>query len=332
MNDSLTSELAARFDEYDLRLEEPLDLAHLGDRETWRVTLLHPQGRETFHLIYSPDPTMASLRWAKDLIVSREPVLVVGPRVTERSAEQFRMLGLRYLDAAGNANIHFGGVYIDVRGRRARTGAGQGMRPRLTRGGVNLFSLKRAQVIFAILTWDSLLTAPVRSVATSSKVSVGLAQETLELLASYGYLDDERQIVKKRRGELIDLWAGTYATGLGSPAKTSSFSGAIGRIEPAGYEMVVSGESAVPSLLRPESLVLYSDEFPVRAIAANRWHRDEETPNIYLRHKFWSDPEPAPPGVRVAPPLLVYADLMAANESRQREAAAMLREADDRLR
>lgn len=328
MDESLAGNLAGQLDALGLRFGEPVDLTGLPEQATVSVTLVHEQGRAPYRVGFAASLTGSSLEWARPHHAEHERILLLGPRVTERSAEIFRARGINYLDQAGNAYITFAGVHIDVRGRRSPQAAqvGPGV-PRLTRGGVNLFSVKRSQVIFAILNWSALLDAPIREIARNAGVSIGQAQETLELLTQYGFLDERRRVLPHRREQLIDQWTAAYPTGLGADAKTRRFSGEFENLDPADAPVYVSGEAAVPDLLRPETAVLYTDTFPIELIRAHRWRRNDERPNIVLRRQFWPTPqEQEAPGAYAAPWLLVYADLLASNDSRQRDAAQQLRE------
>lgn len=239
----------------------------------------------------------------------------------------FRALGINYLDQAGNTYINFDGVRIDVRGRRA---VKANLAPSNTvdaRGGVNLFSPKRAQVIFAILSWPELITRPVRDIAAAAGVSLGQVQQTLDLLVRYGLLGEGKQFLDHKRQQLIDQWAAAYRTGLGSHARTKFFSGAIDHLESEIMPLYISGEAAVPDLLRPETLVLYTRELPTDLIRTHRWRRNDDRPNIFLRPQFWQIPgEAEKPGPHKAPWLLIYADLLASGDGRQREAASHLLE------
>jgi hypothetical protein len=326
---SLAKELADRFDELGLRFVEPVDLADLADQDSVAVTLKHPQGRARYQLGYATSLTASSLKWARPHYLAHDRVLLVGPRVTERSAEIFRALGINYIDPSGNAFITFDGVHIDVRGRRRNPDAPvESTAPRMTRGGVNLFSAKRSQVIFALLTWEDMLAGPVRELARTAGVSLGQAQDTLELLEHYGFLNDRRRLSRREREHLIDQWTAGYPVGLGARNKTGSFSGDFSSLSPTDAAIYVSGEAGAQSLRHPETIVLYTDTFPEGLIRANRWRRNEENPNIFLRHKFWTPPETGDAGILRAPWLLVYADLMASHDGRQAEAAQHLRESN----
>lgn len=325
MDEQLAKDLVGHLDEFGLRFVEPVDLVGLHADTTVAATLGHGGGRERYRLGYSNTLTLSSLGWVPWPSGVKERLLLVGPRVTERSATMFRRSGINYLDQAGNAYITFDGVRVDVRGRRAPSRQKlPGSRP--TRGGVNLFSAKRSQVIFALLSWPPLLDGPVRELARTAGVSLGQAHDTLELLTQYGFLHENRRLAAAQRERLIDQWTAAYPTGLGSVARTDHFSGDWSDLNVADRAIYVSGEAAVPALLRPETVVLYTDGLPVELIRARRWRRDDARPNIFIRRLFWRSPQPpADSGIHDAPWPLVYADLLASKDSRQREAAERLR-------
>lgn len=198
------------------------------------------------------------------------------------------------------------------------------------RSGVNLFSAKRSQVIFAILTWPELLGEPVREVAHASNVSLGLAQETLQLLEDNDILNADRHLSRASRSRLIDQWVSAYPANLSRQISLGTFSGDISRLRASESTIYISGEAASSELRRPENLILYSAVLPKELIVARRWRRDDEEPNILIRRQFWTEQRPLAPGVNPAPWLLTYADLLASGDSRQKEAAHALRDAHDR--
>ncbi|WP_343232233.1 type IV toxin-antitoxin system AbiEi family antitoxin [Mycolicibacterium sp. CBMA 361] len=147
-------------------------------------------------------------------------------------------------------------------------------------------------------------------------------------------LGSHRRLI--RTGELLDLWASAYPAGLGRSNRLAVARGDVNRWSAPGHIAVaVSGESAVPALIRnPESLVLYidsdGDKQPLRDLMLmNRWHKDPHG-NIIIREMFWRDVH-ATNNLDTAPVALIYADLLASHESRQREVADEMRRNDDRL-
>ncbi|WP_223585953.1 MULTISPECIES: type IV toxin-antitoxin system AbiEi family antitoxin [Microbacterium] len=290
-----------------------------------RATITRGRNASDMTLLYSPSMTLTELgRYGLESIGGH--ILLLGERINERSAETLRRIGANFLDEAGNAFISFENVHIDVRGRRAETKRHERSS---SLGAANLFSTKRSQVIFALLAWPELRTATLRRVAARAGVSLGQAQKTLNELHEAGYLADDGELSLGRQDELLDRWAAAFPTGLGSPQRTRMFTGDIGSLEaPPGVSALLSGESAVSHRIRPETLTVYVDDDSVnRLIAKNRWRTDRR-PNIFVRTLFWEDPEAISEGIGIAPPVLVYADLLASGDGRQAEVARSLRQGD----
>lgn len=266
------------------------------------------------------------------------PLLMIGPRVTPRNADRLRAAGLNFLDANGNAYIHFADTLIDVRGRTGNSVAASYQPP----VGSTLFTDKRSQVIFAIISWPELLEGRLQDLATASGVSVGFVQKTLILLEGtrhverYGTARSARALTDVDR--LIEGWAAAFPSGLGAPSKTRTFRGEFEptALDAAGPALYLSGEAVAPWIRRNPTWTLYVDDLPRDAIRAGRWSSASGEPNIFVRTRFWREPDEHAASragrVRTAPPLLVYADLMASGDSRQKEAATHYRNDNVHLR
>ncbi len=169
-------------------------------------------------------------------------------------------------------------------------------------------------------------------------VSVGQVHSTFRLLTAAGYLPESRRRLEHRT-ELIDHWVAAYRTGLGPTLDVRSFHDEARRPELREHDddVYVSGESSVPQLIRATTLTVYVDDFDLSLALKNRWRSNGE-PNVFVRHKFWTVPDeeptesPGTQGLRSAPWLLVYADLLASGDERQREIALELKDRDDRFR
>lgn len=251
------------------------------------------------------------------------PTLVIGTRIPPRLATAIRHNGDWYADARGNAYVSDSGIRVDIRNQR-RTETTQGQST-----AKNLVSARRSQVILCFLTWPDLLHTSVRAVAAAAGVSTFVVHETRHALVDEGYLHPGATRIE-RFDELVDRWAGAFPLGLGRDLTLGTFAG-----EPdprawidAGVPIYVSGEFAVPAI-RGTSLTMYAPEILPRAVAASRWHRPapDEEPTVTVRRTFWTPPgsDRHAPG-SVAPELLVYADLLASRDPRQREVALELRE------
>ncbi len=273
-------------------------------------------------------------RWLRDVGLSGrarggpaevDGVMILGPRIGATTARRIQEAGGWYADAVGNVFVRAEGVLIDVAGRSPKIVGAASRRP----GSRNLMSAGRAQVVFCLLTWPALVAAPVRSVAAIAGVSSGLVQTVMRLLEDEGYVSPtSRQL--ERRGDLVDAWAAAFPLGLARSLELGRF---VGEPSPdawvaSGYRVFVSGEFAAPQLEGPD-LVLYVPDRDAHAIAASRWRRPEpgERANIIVRRAFWEPPGPGGPGADRVPDLLLYGDLLASNDSRQREIASKLRAA-----
>ena len=90
---------------------------------------------------------------------------------------------------------------------------------------------------------------------------------------------------------------------------------------------MVSGEGAAADLVRPTALTIYVAELDPMLPVKNRWRSDGDA-NITVRSKFWTTPPDEAhdydgplAGLRNAPAVLVYADLMASDNPRVRSVA-----------
>lgn len=146
----------------------------------------------TITALYLPHLSATAALQAWDTAGAGSPLLVVGPRLHPSSAETLRARGLWYIDGAGNAYLrHQGGLLIDVRGRRSAVSAqpgtlGDGLH---SDGPRNPFTPKRAQVVCVLLDAPQLVDAPLRAIAASAGVSVGMAKETMDTLRTTGFFE-----------------------------------------------------------------------------------------------------------------------------------------------
>lgn len=325
MDRTLHAALENHLREYSLGVEGPTMLEDLPPEIPTPLQVTHPLGGQRFRALFTDTPTLTRVLQLED--EPEEPLLVLASSVHARSAQEFRSAGIQFLDAAGNAYLRFAGVIIDVRGRRPDPSTTPGRRP--ARASAGLFTPRRAQVIFAVLTWPALLDAPVRTLAACAKVSVGQAQSTLKLLDEQGFID--RWSKRLLRPEtLAEQWSNAFATGLGPKTLVQQFQGDPSHMNLSDHGPVyVSGEQSAPWIENPETATLYVEEFSPGLVFDNRW-RTDGVANIMLHSVFWVPPSPDIHPVSSfpapAPPLLVYADLKATGESRQLEAAQQIKE------
>lgn len=331
--------------EVDTDVPETVNSSATTDANSNAVVTLTAQGH---HARYTLTVTAAmTLTSILSIPSTPYPLLVVGPRITGRSAAALREANIQYVDAIGNAYIKFEGVLVEVRGRMPSTLDSSPDRrtatkvhphyqeitpPPITK---NLFSPRRSQVVMALLAWPHLSGAKVRDIATAAGVSIGQAHDALSLLEDAGYLRGTPPRLH-RFSDLLDYWANQYPRGLGRKLTLATFySDSLDDVHPPHPDQAIyfSGESARGvDVLRRTTLTIYVDTFDTRIALVNRWQagRDRK-PNVTVMQKFWTDPENSVPVHRRhekdpiephnAPWPLVYADLLASADPRLAEVA-----------
>jgi hypothetical protein len=259
------------------------------------------------------------------------PLLIIGRRITQRSAASFRDAGIQFVDTRGNAFIEFDGVLVDVRGRveppgRVPESSDRAIHPHQP---ANIFSSRRSQVILALLAWPELAAGKVREIAYAASVSVGQAHDALSQLQRSGFLDPTSKRLD-RTDELLDYWTAAYPTGLARRLEIATYYGdpsrPIGRPD-REQPIYLSSESAKGvDIARPTTLTIYVEDLDPKLPIINRWSSSpEQIRNVFVRHKFWVSPRPREerPSTKGhnAPWPLVYADLIAAGDARLGEVA-----------
>lgn len=254
--------------------------------------------------------------------------LVVSDRVTPVVADRLRDLGYWFVDRCGNAYLSGPGLYVDIRGRQARSSGAA--RSRLQ--PQNLFTPRRSQVICMLLADQSLSGAPLRKISETAGTSLAVTKGTVDLLVQSEFMEThgrERWIVEPEL--LLDSWASSFRFGLGRDLLLMKASGLDRDFHiPKSFSASISGENAVPELIRnPETLTVYVDvddrgRIPVPVLQKNRWRQDDSG-DVTVRRRFWRSPNSAE-GIHTAPLPLVYADLLEVDDSRLREVSGTAKE------
>lgn len=181
------------------------------------------------------------------------------------------------------------------------------------------------RVLFVLLALPEALTATQPQLAEWAGVSQASAHRTLKmLLATHNdYTDRARWAM--RRPQLLERWVEAYATDLRPRLLIATYAGRYDTTAiptpPSGF--VLSGAAAMVArqqvLAQAPTLELYG---PTDDPAVRTQYRLAKSAvgNVILRKRFWTfDP------MGLAPELIVYADLLATGDTRDRKAAETLR-------
>lgn len=256
--------------------------------------------------------------------------LLVTEYVTPALADALKARGVSFLDTAGNAYLDQPDLFIWVKGQKPTT---RPVAPEVGRA----FQPTGLQVVFVLLCDPGAVNRPYRDLAAMAGVAHGTVGWVIPDLQRLGFVAD----IKGKRGtrRLFDLerllgqWVDAYARVLRPRLLIGryyipTFEGwkdwpvaehkAIWGSEPAG--------ALLTNYLRPGELTLYADKLPGLLAARQKFTGHSEpgrTAIVEVRKKFWNFPgDPERP--TIAPPVLVYADLLATGDARCIETAKLI--------
>jgi len=249
--------------------------------------------------------------------------VLVTEYVSKPQAEKLRELGVSFFDTAGNAYFNEPGLYIFVTGQKAEI-----KREKIPR----LFRPPGMKLLFAFLTNSKLENESYRAISAATNVPTPTVGVFMADLEKAGFLvkraGSERRIV--RRNELFRRRVENYGESFRPTLDPVRFRSTKydGRwwedVDITTYNACWGGETGGALLtkhLKPEIATIYSDSLLPRLQAKYGLVR-ERNGNLKILKKFWTTGEVG----NVAPPLVVYADLMATADRRNLETAQMIYE------
>ncbi len=297
--------------------------------------------KTTFIVEIKPRPRTAQVGAIVAQLGHRDhPGLLLADYINPELAEELRRNEICFLDMEGNAYLRGEGVLVWITGRKDT------QRIQLERETRRAFQPTGLKVIFALLCRPQLVEKDYRTLAQVADVALGTVQWVMRDLIQEGYVHRKgrtgRRLVQLDR--LLDEWALGYARDL-QPKLL------LGRYETRAFEKwrdielrhhhaVWGGEGAaalITRYLKPETLTIWVDKLTPRLFAELGLRRDEKG-RVQIRQMFWTrelaDPgfgdlpieDPPPMLEPTAPPVLVYAELLAIGDARTIETARKLRE------
>lgn len=259
--------------------------------------------------------------FARQIATEDEKRLLVAEYISQPQAQKLRDLNIPFFDTAGNVFLKENGLYIFVSGKKA-------VRPR--QRTPRLFRPPGMKLLFAFLTTPNLENASYRQISAETNVPTPTVGVFMNDLEKAGYLRKrgagERILTGKN--ELFKRWVTAFGESFRETLEPVRF---ISRkydgrwwedVNINDYGAVWGGETGGAHLtnhLKPAEATIYSDSILPRFQAKYGLVRDERG-NIEILKKFWMGGETAD----VAPPLVVYADLIATADERNIETAQII--------
>lgn len=261
-------------------------------------------------------------------------LLLVAPRITPEAAEKCRAIDLQFIDAAGNAYLRQPGLLILVKGERVKENEDFHWARDAAKGKGTATNLR---MIFVLLCKPELLNAPYRVIKDAAGIALGAVGWVFFDLDERGYTLGGKHKggrVLAERQKLAHEWVTNYPIKLRPKLNPRKFAAPAQdwwkKVDPARYNAQWGGEVAAEKLtghLRPEALTIYfqpgEEKKNLTKFVADNKLRADPKGNIEILDAFWDfkDEKTMPETV---PPLLIYADLMATMDPRNRETAKLI--------
>jgi hypothetical protein len=258
------------------------------------------------------------------------PVILVTRYVTPQQADQLKKLKVPFIDMAGNACIDEPPLFVYITGKKPAAEDRQLKK-------VRVFRPTGLQVVFALLCNPKLINEPYRDIAHAAQVALGTVGWVIYDLKRLDYLLDKgaygRKIINLKK--LFTAWVEAYARDLRPKMYIGRFAMTLpGPLENIDWQVpgvLLGGEMAaakITNYLKPATATIYLTKdvdlvnFAKNFMIKNRLKKDPNG-NIELLATFWNFEYPWQ-FKEIAPPLLVYADLMATANDRNIETAKMI--------
>ncbi len=245
-------------------------------------------------------------------------------------AERLKALGIPFADAAGNVWLDHPPLLIWVTGRKPpeefRRAAPTG----------RAYQESGLKLLFALLNRPELIGRPYRELAQFARVANGTVGWVMADLAKQRHLalfGKGKQVIRKLRDRrrLLDDWCVAYARTLRPKLAITRCRGERRpwwrEVDFRRYGMRLGGEAAAARMtnyLQPATVTLYveSERQPHQFMLDQRLTRAPDGEVEFLE-KFWTFEAEHENG-DFAPPILVYADLLATGDPRCLETARLI--------
>ena len=252
--------------------------------------------------------------------------LIIADYVNPSMAERLKAMNIPFLDLAGNAYLNEPPLYVYIKGN-------QPVEERYRKPATRVFQPSGLKVLFALLCEPELVFKPYRVIAKSAGVALGTVARVITDMRELGYLMDvyAGSPGVRNKEKLIERWVTTYPELLRPRLVLGRYSAVDSlwweKTPVADLKACWGGEVAAAKLtgyLRPEKVIVYTWDKPEHLLLMNKLKKDPDG-DVEILQAFWQD-EPFRLYRELAPPLLIYADLMATGDVRNIETAKLVYE------
>ena len=245
------------------------------------------------------------------------PILLASRYFAPDVFDRFSAEGISVADSCGNCRIVAAPLFININGQKS-------MPIKQPKG--KAFNETGLKAVFYFLLDDGNINQPYRQISDNTGLSLGTITNVIEeLLYEKFVIKTSRGRILKNKQLLLDTWQVHFNQTLKPKLllKTMEFVDSDSRKD---WELIAlpdgvcwggeGGAYLTSKYLIPEQFDIYTD-VPSINLMMTRKMRFEENGSIHVYQKFWRSQHVE----RVAPKILIYADLMGSGNSRCIEAA-----------
>ena len=245
-------------------------------------------------------------------------LIIIAEQIYPKIKEQLRELEIPYLETNGNFFLQTENCFCFIDTNKKVPVRKEKANRAFTKTGLI--------IVFHLLNNPELVNRKQREIADIAGVALGNIPQVLNGLKETGYLLNLKRgnYVWEKKEELINRWVNGYATELRPRLKIGTYALKEDwqKIELDTAKTVWGGEPAADLLtnyLRPEKFLLYTKERNPDLIRKYKFMPKEEG-ELEAFDMFWDNTKEE----TVAPPLLIYADLMITGGKRNVETAQLI--------
>lgn len=253
----------------------------------------------------------------QSLQYTKKDVIIIAEHIFPKIKEQLREFEVPYIEANGNMFLKTDNCYCLIDTNKQVKRKNENANRAFTKTGL--------KVVFNFLNFPELVNEKQREIARVTNVGLGNIPLVISGLKETGYLLslNKTSFIWENREDLLNRWINEYATQLRPKLVIGEFSIQTDwkEIDLDNDKTVWGGEPAADLLtnyLRPEKLILYTKESKLD-LMKNYKLIPKDKGEVQVLELFWNNNKQ-----EIAPPILIYAELILAGGKRNTETAKMI--------
>lgn len=267
---------------------------------------------------------IALLKHWKEIFM--HPILLITRYVNVAQAEELKKNKIQFMDASGNAYIDNYPIYIFVKGNKPTEKL-------FKDANYRLFEPSGLKIVFALLCHPDLIKKTYRYIAEFTNVGLGTVGWIFSDLIRLGFVINMGKKGRKllRNEELFNRWCIEYNEKLKPKLFINKFAGPGNwwikyKLNPEYAQW--GGEVAANKLtkyIKPQDIIIYVDRNKYQNIVIENKLWKDNKGNIKFFEKFWKF-DKTNKFNEIVNPILIYADLIGANNQRTSDTAKIIYE------